>query len=196
MRAVLTPTTSTSPSVTAFVTHGNLTTESGPSLATPRLSLPDRRTCVEWAEPLFAALNPATTRCRLWTAPGGDTAYWTPKLGRHRRDQWARLADDAARWDLLSLGCLADWVPAIPQNYGFERDVRGFFARFASRTVSLNIDVRRDPRGRQWLFQRAVMNQARNGRFDTEVKIVDEEGELVASVQQANMLVPRRSAAL
>lgn len=83
----------------------------------------------------------------------------------------------------------------MPLNYGFERDVGGFFGRFTSRTVSLSVDVRRDPGGCRWLFQRAVMNQARGGRFDTEVKIVDEEGELVASVQQANILVPRRGSA-
>jgi acyl-CoA thioesterase len=71
-----------------------------------------------------------------------------------------------------------------------------FFETYAVRTVSLTIDIRRDPKGEEWLLQRAVTYKSMNGRFDIDIKIVDEKGELVASVYQVNLCVPWKKAVL
>ncbi|KFY85049.1 hypothetical protein V500_08751 [Pseudogymnoascus sp. VKM F-4518 (FW-2643)] len=174
--------TATTICTVAFVTQGNLATESGPNFETPKFELPDRAKCREVISKVFGTANPATKRCRIFCPPGGETPFWTPDLGRHRRDQWARLTDDDSRWDLLSLACIADWIPAMPLNYGYDKDMMGFLKTYGQSTISLTMEIRKDPKGAQWLLQRAVMNAAKNGRFDLDVKIIDEDGDLVASL--------------
>jgi hypothetical protein len=196
------------------VTQGNLATESGPNFETPKFELPDRAECKEVISKVFATANPATTRCRIFCPPGGETPFWTPDLEQHERDQRCRLTDDDARWGVLSLGCIADWVrfsielsrgrmsgftdwlkqiPAMPINYdGYDTDMNGFIKTYGHSTISFTMEIRKDPKGAQWLLQRAVMDAAKNGRFDLDVKIIDEDGELVASVYQVNKLIPLR----
>ncbi|KFZ17909.1 hypothetical protein V501_01484 [Pseudogymnoascus sp. VKM F-4519 (FW-2642)] len=165
--------TATTICTVAFVTQGNLATESGPNFETPKFELPDRAKCREVISKVFGTANPATKRCRIFCPPGGETPFWTPYLGRHRRDQWARLTDDDSRWDLLSLACIADWIPAMPLNYGYDKDMMGFLKTYGQSTISLTMEIRKDPKGAQWLLQRAVMNAAKNGRFDLDVKIIE-----------------------
>jgi hypothetical protein len=102
--------TATTTCTVAFVTQGNLATESGPNFETPKFELPDRAKCREMISKVFGTANPATKRCRIFCPPGGETPFWTLDLGWHRRDQWARLTDVDSWWDLLSLACIADWV--------------------------------------------------------------------------------------
>jgi acyl-CoA thioesterase len=87
-------------------------------------------------------------------------------------------------------------IPTMPINYGYDTDMMGFLKTYGHSTISLTMEIRKDPKGAQWLLQRAVMNAAKNGRFDLDVKIIDEDGELVASVCQVNMLIPLRKAVL
>ncbi len=56
--------------------------------------------------------------------------------------------------------------------------------------MSIAIDIRRDPRGEKWLMLRSVMNEARNGRSDNDIKVVNEKGEIVAIVHQLNIAIP------
>lgn len=94
---------------------------------------------------------------------------------------------------------VTDWleqIPAMPLNYGYDNDMMGFLKMYGHSTISLTMEIKKDPKGAQWLLQRAVMNAAKNGRFDLDVKIIDEDGDLVASVCQVNKLIPLRRAAL
>lgn len=87
-------------------------------------------------------------------------------------------------------------IPAMPINYGYDTDVKGFLKTYGHSTISLTMEIKKDPKGAQWLLQRAIMNAAKNGRFDLDVKIIDEDGELVASVCQVNKLIPLKRAVL
>jgi acyl-CoA thioesterase len=94
---------------------------------------------------------------------------------------------------------VTDWleqIPAMALNYGYDKDMMGFLKTYGQSTISLTMEIRKDPKGAQWLLQRAVMNAAKNGRFDLDIKIIDEDGDLVASVCQVNKLIPLRRAAL
>lgn len=42
------------------------------------------------------------------------------------------------------------------------------------------MEVKKDPGNATWLFVEVVCNQIKNGRFDHEVRVFDEEGDLVA----------------
>lgn len=61
-------------------------------------------------------------------------------------------------------------------------------------TVCLSIDVCSDPTGEEWLLQRSTCNRIENGRFDLEVKILDQCGHLVAISKHICMVVPARGA--
>jgi hypothetical protein len=44
----------------------------------------------------------------------------------------------------------------------------------------VSIEVKKDPGNATWLFVEVVCNQIKNGRFDQEVHIFDQDGDLVA----------------
>jgi acyl-CoA thioesterase len=56
--------------------------------------------------------------------------------------------------------------------------------------MSIAIDIRRDPKGEMRLLMRSVMHVARNGRSDNDIKIINQKGEIVAIVHQANIAIP------
>lgn len=56
--------------------------------------------------------------------------------------------------------------------------------------MSISIDIRRDPIGEKWLLMRSVMHEARNGRSDNDIKVINERGEIVAIVHQVNIAIP------
>lgn len=81
-------------------------------------------------------------------------------------------------------------VPSLPLNYergGVMGELKWVFP-----TICLNIDIRRDPKGEEFLLQRVVMNECSNGRFDMEVKLIDVKGRLVATSTHSNLMLPRR----
>jgi acyl-CoA thioesterase len=80
-------------------------------------------------------------------------------------------------------------VPPIPYNY--EENMEVAIMKWDVRTVSLTIDIRRDPKGEKWLLQRAVMHEELNGRYDIDIKIINPNGEIVAIVHQVIVSVPR-----
>lgn len=79
-------------------------------------------------------------------------------------------------------------VSILPYHY--EKDVRKALLEFVPRTRSLNVDIRRDPKGEGWLLQRATMHEARNGRFDMVVNVYSSSGVLLAIASQVTVLVP------
>jgi acyl-CoA thioesterase len=82
-------------------------------------------------------------------------------------------------------------VPDIPLNY--EKSGLMGIAKWAFATICLSLDIRRDPKGQEWLLQRTVMNECKDGRFDMEVKLYTEGGELVASSAHSCLMFARAS---
>lgn len=65
--------------------------------------------------------------------------------------------------------------------------------KWAFVTISLSLDIRRDPKGEEWLLQRTTMNECKDGRFDQVVKLYSESGELVASSTHSCLMIARNS---
>lgn len=53
-------------------------------------------------------------------------------------------------------------------------------------TVSMDFDFRADPAGRkEWILNRTKMHKLQNGRFDMHVQMIDDDGDLVATVRHS-----------
>ena len=57
------------------------------------------------------------------------------------------------------------------------------------------MEIKRDPKGKQWLFLRLVTRKISNGRFDTSCYLVDEDGDLVALCNHVSLINERRGSA-
>ena len=60
-------------------------------------------------------------------------------------------------------------------------------------TLSIVTEVKKDPRDSKWLFMRIRCLQVRNGRFDTEVTVVDEGGDLVCLSKHVSLVMLKKS---
>ena len=60
-------------------------------------------------------------------------------------------------------------------------------------TLSMVTEIKKDPKDSKWLFMKVRAHQIKNGRFDTEVTIVDEDGELVALSRHVSLVLARKS---
>ena len=58
-------------------------------------------------------------------------------------------------------------------------------------TVSMATEIKKDPKGAKWLFMRMRAHRILNGRFDTEVQVVDEEGDLVVLGKHVSIVMDR-----
>lgn len=96
------------------------------------------------------------------------------------------------RFTQHSLGFVADMFPQIVESFNDGSDpyhvtdtVTGekkALAKFWYPTVVLNLDIKKalPEEGVEWLFVRSRSKVIKNGRFDIEVVILDQLGELVA----------------
>ena len=60
-------------------------------------------------------------------------------------------------------------------------------------TVSITTEIKKDPKESQWLFSRIKSHQIKDGRFDMEVTIVDESGDLVCLSRQTSLILARKT---
>ncbi|PPJ60438.1 hypothetical protein CBER1_07352 [Cercospora berteroae] len=126
-----------------------------------------------------------------------------PRFGQPAQniyDQWVCLRDPTETWANEKLGYLVDMFPQLCETYildGFDqydpkltesesglqlRDSKRKFTPYWYPTVLLNLDVKKalPEGGRKFLFSRLQAKQIRNGRYDLEVVVWDEEDEIVA----------------
>lgn len=102
------------------------------------------------------------------------------------RTQWIRWRDPAKHFDdIAALAFLADTHQPLIEAYGV---VGNWFP-----TLNMSLDVKRGPPegGWEWLFMRIEIHSCVDGRFDYDVVILDELGELVALSKHANLIVSR-----
>ncbi|EXJ75701.1 uncharacterized protein A1O5_00208 [Cladophialophora psammophila CBS 110553] len=134
-------------------------------------------------------------------------------------DQWVRFAPKTpslnpdgsltGRWTNDALGFLVDMFPQIVESYVnpfveeaaigqySEFELKTFLesneprAKFWYPTLALNLDVKKllPEEGVEWLFVRVMAKVIRNGRFDLNIEVWDEAGELVASSTHASLIV-------
>jgi acyl-CoA thioesterase len=53
----------------------------------------------------------------------------------------------------------------------------------------MTTEIKKVPKGAKWLYLRARTNLVKNGRYDLEIHLVDESGELVALSKQTAVIV-------
>ncbi|KAL1864905.1 hypothetical protein Daus18300_007472 [Diaporthe australafricana] len=195
--------------VIGYITNSNIPKEDGPSYDTRwRLEPPARPVSVaslaagsdaEWQEQKsmpFADFRKASKNIR----------FFFPKRGQPQRgvaDQWMAF-ENGERFTNASLGLVADMFPQITESLRTGADPYAVgdagaaaakekgSAKFWYPTLLLNLDVKKalPEDGVDWLFVRTRAKQIRNGRYDLEVVIVDETGDIVALSHHVCMILP------
>ena len=60
-------------------------------------------------------------------------------------------------------------------------------------TISLSFDFRSDPAGKkEWILNRSTMHKLDNGRFDMHIQMIDDNGDLVATVRNSSLMFPHK----
>ena len=194
--------------VVGYFTNSNINSESGVTFSTewqlhpkpvPLLTnFPDLEANYDpnWGERKewpFVDFRKAATKIRSWF----------PRRGQHSQaciDTWFCFKDPQSRFTNESLGYICDTFPQIIESYmldgldpyalEFEKNntqeeqkaiMKGRAAMWYP-TVCLNMDIKNalPEAGGQWLFTRLQAKKILNGRYDLEVLVLDEDGELVA----------------
>ncbi|OCT46578.1 alpha,alpha-trehalose-phosphate synthase (UDP-forming) [Cladophialophora carrionii] len=131
-------------------------------------------------------------------------------------EQWVRFTpktqrfDGAVgRWTNDALGFLVDMFPQVVESYvnpfveeaaigqHSQSDLKQFLtsneprAKYWYPTLALNLDVKKllPDEGVEWLFVRVKAKVIKNGRFDLDIEVWDEQGELVASSVHASLVM-------
>ncbi|KAL9024381.1 MAG: hypothetical protein Q9196_006562, partial [Gyalolechia fulgens] len=137
-------------------------------------------------------------------------------------DNWIRFAADDQRFTTEMLGSVADHWRRMIENYApksvWRQDViperaaaaikegtglPGYSTSYGYPTLSMHLEIKKKlpAEGAQWLFMRARSTVIKNGRFDAEIVILDENMDVVALSHQVALVTksmqiadkPRRS---
>lgn len=130
-------------------------------------------------------------------APRNLDIFFPRESGRlGLEDNWIRFKSGEG-WTNASLGFLADVLPIVIEAWRpktddetdapYRRDEQFWYP-----TLVLNLDIKKalPEKGVEWLFLRTMTRQVRNGRFDLESTILDQNGELVAVANHVNLVLP------
>ncbi|CAJ2512653.1 Uu.00g007720.m01.CDS01 [Anthostomella pinea] len=186
--------------VAAYITNSNLEKESGVSYATgwslepppppvdlPRLSAEGSdANWVEFTDLPYPKLRKATNRVHMHLPRNGQVR---PNL----IDEWMRL-ESGQKFTNESIGFVADMWPQMIEGLEGRQKVTGTQPWMWFPTLLLNLDIKKalPPGGAEWLFVRVQSKQIRNGRYDYEVVVRDEAGELVALSHHIALVVDGR----
>ncbi|KAH0536323.1 hypothetical protein FGG08_006796 [Glutinoglossum americanum] len=184
--------------VVAYLTNSNIDTEVGPSLDT-EYSLHPPPVPADLAK-LRDDTDPNWSRVHKTSGANFRKAYtkvtpWLPRQGQHHQsmaDEWVAFST-GERFTNESLGFICDMWPA-PVDFFRSSNAAHIKDRRPPKTVLsensvhwyptlvLNLDIKKalPAEGVEFLFVRARTKGVRNGRFDMEVVIMDESGEIVA----------------
>ena len=196
--------------VIGYLTNSNIPKEDGPSYDTRwRLEPPPRPlastaalaagTDAEWREQKsmpFSDFRKASQNVRFFFPAQGQP---TPGVA----DQWMAFRN-GERFTDASLGLVADMFPQIPESFRARSDPYAIrnadsaaakkqdAAKFWYPTLLLNLDIKKalPEEGVDWLFVRTRAKQIRNGRYDLEVVVMDETGDIVALSHHVCMILP------
>ena len=131
-------------------------------------------------------------------------------------EQWVRFTPKTPKWNGATgrwtndaLGFLVDMFPQVVETYvnpfveeaaigqHSPLELKQFLksseprAKFWYPTLALNLDVKKllPEEGVEWLFVRVKARVIRNGRFDLDIEVWDEQEELVASSVHASLIM-------
>ncbi|KAF2810342.1 uncharacterized protein BDZ99DRAFT_462923 [Mytilinidion resinicola] len=105
--------------------------------------------------------------------------WFFPKAGHAHSsvDEWLCFSD-GGRFTNSSIGYVSDCFPQIIESFvGKDQGGTHWYP-----TLLLNLDIKKalPEEGVEWLFARVRAKQIKNGRFDLEVIIMDDSGDVVA----------------
>ncbi|KAL4821563.1 thioesterase-like superfamily-domain-containing protein [Aspergillus spinulosporus] len=137
--------------------------------------LPSRETdCVTIDDPVVDA-TPVTRKLH-WVAPRSTDGLWGHRLGGHQREVWLSFRDGSPISDLLHLALLADMPLQPPATH-----IAGFYSRHALSTLCLSVEFKKRPDpSTKWVLVRSNSHRVVDGRYDVNVQILDEGGEILA----------------
>lgn len=202
--------------VIGYFIHTNIPEESGPSFDTKYALEPPPApasitalatgTDPNWAEQKampFASFRKASQNIR----------FCFPRRGQPHKgsitDEWIALKS-GEKWTDVSLGLVVDMFPQMIETFKSDKDPytvesdakrppeseaevrKKGMAKFWYPTLLLNLDVKQalPEEGVDWLFLRTRAKQIKNGRFDLEVIVLDEIGDIVALSHHVCMVLP------
>ncbi|KAL9570103.1 hypothetical protein ACKAV7_005611 [Fusarium commune] len=151
--------------------------------------LPDRtKDCTRWSDASYYYMNPPASTVRMYTPNGDNAPLWSERFGgQNTRYQWVKLDnDEKIRFEHLPV--LADLVPPIFLNY-VENGMKAA-SSWGIPTTALNIMFRSEVTPQDWLLTRTTMTRLHGGRFDMNIEILDENGQLLASCMQMCSVIP------
>ena len=176
----------------ALLRQGNLKKErasGGLSLPTRpilrREELPKRDECVERMDPPhLLRRRPAFLQMKFSMAKDTDELGKSAKLGPSVKQFWVSWQTNNDGFTIPALCFVADAFRPIPESYGIVDD---WFP-----TLSYGVEVKKEPPTGGWktLFVRIEAHEIKNGRYDMDLAILDEDGDLVALSKHAVLMVP------
>lgn len=204
---------STRTEISAYLTMTNLSKEQGVTL--PTAFCPQQLVGAP-PTPDFAALK--ENRDPNWARfefPGGsplsyarclqNVVYHDPRGGQPAKtiiDKWLRPASDE-KWTASSLAFVSDCYPYVVEAHRPTKEEAEEKARWGESipfspntrfwypTIVLNLEIKKalPEEGVEWLHLRVQSKQIKDGRFDLEVLLVDEHGDLVAISHHVNLIL-------
>jgi acyl-CoA thioesterase len=83
-------------------------------------------------------------------------------------------------------------VQITPIHMNYQKNGLGAALDYEYTTMSMDFDFRTDPATRmEWILNRATTYKLEGGRYDMHIQMVDEKGNLVATVHQSNLVSER-----
>ncbi|KAL4943879.1 hypothetical protein BDV06DRAFT_188900 [Aspergillus oleicola] len=174
------------PACVAIATFANLDKESGlsqtltsssslSSLNANAYTPPNRLTeCVRIDDPVVDA-TPVTRKLN-WVAPRSADGLWGHRLGGHEREVWLSFRDGAMISGLGYLALLSDMPLQPPATHE-----AGFYTSHALSTLCQSVEFKKRPGPKtQWVLVRSNSHKVVDGRYDLNVQILDENGDILA----------------
>ncbi|KAE8152434.1 thioesterase-like superfamily-domain-containing protein [Aspergillus avenaceus] len=161
-----------------IVTCADLSKERGltqPSQPAFAISLPDRHTeCVVIDDPVVDA-TPVTSKLN-WVSPKSADGLWGHRVGGHHREVWLSFRDGSKVSDTLHLALLCD-MPLQPAA----THQPGFYYKYALSTLCMSVEFKKRPDPTtEWVMVRSNSHQVSNGRYDVNIQVYDDRGDLLA----------------
>ncbi|KAI1747432.1 thioesterase-like superfamily-domain-containing protein [Xylaria castorea] len=196
--------------VVAYITNANMATEAGYTLQTgwsanPPLPAPptdfaklasdgEEANWVVFKDLPHPKLRKAVNRVRMHIPRDGQKQ---PNV----IDEWVRL-ESGERFSMEGLGFVSDMWPQMIEGLVMTQQETDGEAQTAKKSASdvpwlwyptlvLNLDIKKalPPGGVEWLHVRVQSKHIKNGRYDYEVLIFDETGDLVAISHHVAMVL-------
>ncbi|KAK2768743.1 hypothetical protein FQN54_000599 [Arachnomyces sp. PD_36] len=155
-------------------------------------------------EAAFPAFRKASTHIEVFIPELEGYTPGTAGGWKHRRgigEQWVRFAPygKIGNWTDPTLGYLIDMFPMMLEGFDqmsppSDKNTGGLKkgnARFWYPTVLLNVDIKKKlpPGGVEWLYVRVQNRKIKDGRFDIDIVVLDEDGDVVAISNQVALAV-------